>query len=104
MAPAIPPTNLPVANIRLQKSLRTSDVPKNFGTSSPDGRHNTVRSPVEFCLGTRPSQAAKSRPFAKRIAAADCGHHRAGEDRPNPGHAHQAFTADILACKNFDLA
>src|SRR5258708_15322654 len=42
--------------------------------------------------------------FRERIAAADCGHHRAGDDRPNPRHAHQAFTADIPACKNLDLA
>jgi hypothetical protein len=76
VAPAIPPTNLPVADIRLQKSLRhldgrsqrslrTSEVPKNFGTSSPDGRHNTVRSPAEICLGTRPSQADAAKPTNK---------------------------------------
>jgi len=41
--------------------------------------------------------------FRERIAAADCGHHRAREDRPDPRHAHQAFTADIPACNNLDL-
>jgi len=66
VAPAIPPTNLPVANIRLQKSLRTSDVPKNFGTSSPDGRHNTVRSrpTMKFVATKTPSSSTCRRSTA----------------------------------------
>jgi hypothetical protein len=49
----------------LKDLLRTSEVPKNFRTSSPDGRHNTVRSPAEICLGTRPSQADAAKPTNK---------------------------------------
>jgi hypothetical protein len=37
------------------------------------------------------------------IACADGGHHRAGEDRSNAGHAHQPFATGILARDGFDL-
>jgi len=60
-----------------------------------------VRSPVEICLGTSPSQAAKSR-FGDHIACADGGHHRAGDGRFDAGHAHQPF-ATGLARDGFDL-
>src|SRR5215471_5667525 len=55
-------------------------------------------------LGDEPQPGGEIAAFRERIAAADCGHHRAGDDWPNPRYAHQAFTADIPTCKNFDLA
>jgi hypothetical protein len=46
------------------------------------------RSPVEIRLGiTQPS--SKVAAFRERIAGADCGHHRAKGDWPDPRHAHQ---------------
>jgi hypothetical protein len=62
-----------------------------------------VRSPVEICLGTRPSQAAKSRPFENPSPAPIAATNRAGDDWPDPRHAHQALTAGIMARKNLDL-
>jgi hypothetical protein len=44
------------------------DVPKEFfGTSSPDSRHNTVRSPAEICLGTRPDLAVSLIPASQLL-------------------------------------
>src|SRR6516162_2934813 len=55
-------------------------------------------------LGDEPQPGGEVAAFRERIAGADCGHHRAGDDWPNPRHAHQAFTADIPTCKSLDLA
>ena len=57
-----------------------------------------------YLLRDEPQPGGEVAAFRERIAGADCGHHRAGDDRPNPRYAHQALTAGILACKNFDLA
>src|SRR5512133_539158 len=39
----------------------------------------------------------------EHIPGADRGHHRAGDHRPNPGHAHQPLATGILARDGFDL-
>src|SRR6516164_7183574 len=50
-------------------------------------------------LGDQPQPGGEVAAFRERFPGADCGHHRAGDDRPEPRHAHQAFTAGIPACK-----
>ena len=42
--------------------------------------------------------------FRERISAADRGHHRARDDRPDARHAHQPRTALVLPGQRFDFA
>src|SRR5262245_17499533 len=42
--------------------------------------------------------------FRERIAGADCGHHRAGDDGPDTRYTHQSLAAVVTARKNLDLA
>ena len=42
--------------------------------------------------------------FGERISTADRGHHRAGDDWTDAGHAHQPLAAGVLARDGFDLA
>ena len=57
-----------------------------------------VRSPVEICLGTRPNQAAKSRPLENASPAPT------RDDRSDARNAHQPLATGILARKGSDLA
>ena len=52
-------------------------------------RPRIVRSPVDICFGTKPSQAAKSRPFGKGSAVADGRYHGAGDERADARNGHQ---------------
>src|SRR5262245_4983347 len=51
---------------------------------------------------TQPSSEVAA--FGKRINCADCRHDRAGDERSDPGNAHQSLTAAITAGKNHELA
>ncbi len=42
--------------------------------------------------------------FGKRISSTDRGNHRAGDDRPDAGNAHQPFATGIPARDGFNLA
>src|SRR6266478_3730492 len=55
-------------------------------------------------LGDEAQPSGEVAAFRERIAGADCGHHRTGDDRPDPRHAHQPLAAGIPARKNLDLA
>ena len=63
-----------------------------------------VRSPVEICFGTRPSQAAKSRPLLKCRTVADRRHHRACRYRTDTRNAHKALAVLVLFCEFLDLS
>src|SRR5882762_5870595 len=60
-----------------------------------------VRSPVEICLGTRPSQAAKSRPLENTSPAPIAA--TAGDDGPDTGYADQPLATCVPARNGFDL-
>src|SRR6516225_2192785 len=53
-------------------------------------------------LGDEPQPGGEVAAFRERIAAADCSYHRAGDDWPNPRHAHQPLTTRVSACKVLD--
>src|SRR4029450_6175487 len=55
-------------------------------------------------LGDEPQPGREVAAFGEGIAGADRGHRRAGDDRPDFGHAHQPLTTGILARHRFDLA
>src|SRR5215468_1712629 len=55
-------------------------------------------------LGDEPQPGGEVAAFRERIAGADRGHCCASDDWPDPGHAHQPLTTDILACHRFNLA
>src|SRR6516162_10942730 len=57
-----------------------------------------------YLLRNEPQPGGEVAAFRERIAGADCGHHRAGDDRPNPRYAHQPLTTRVSACKGLDLA
>ena len=64
-----------------------------------------VRSPVEICFGTRPSQAAKSRPFEKASPVPIAATMALEMIGPMPGrNAHQPLAAGVLVRKGCDLA
>src|SRR5262249_61319095 len=50
-----------------------------------------------------PQPGGKVAAFGKGITSTDRGYHRAGDDRPNAGHAHQPLATRILARDRFDL-
>jgi hypothetical protein len=50
-----------------------------------------VRSPVEICLGTSPSQAAKSRPLVNASPVPIAATIALEMDWPDPGHADFVF-------------
>ena len=68
-----------------------------------DRRPRIVRSPVEVCFGTSPSQAPKSRPSAEGGSVANGGHHGAGDDRSHPWHTHQPLAGFIRRDERLDL-
>src|SRR5215813_3670373 len=55
-------------------------------------------------LGDEPQPGGEVAAFRERIAGADRSYHRAGDDWPNPRHAHQPLTTRVSACKGLDLA
>ena len=55
-------------------------------------------------LGHEPQPGGEVAAFGEAIAGADRGHCCASDDWPDPGHAHQPLTTDILACHRFNLA
>ena len=55
-----------------------------------------VLPPVDLCLGTRPSQAAKFLPLEKVSQIGREGHHRTSRHRPNARHRAQTAHLDIL--------
>src|SRR5258708_37708606 len=61
-----------------------------------------VRSPVDICLGTRPSQAAKSRPL-ENTAPAPIAATIALQIRPDTGYADQPLATCVQARDGFDL-
>src|SRR6478735_1166294 len=56
-----------------------------------------------YLLGNEPQPGGKVATLREHIPGADRGHHRAGDHRPNPGHAHQPLATGILARDGFDL-
>ena len=68
-----------------------------------DIRAHPFSSPVDICFGTKPSLAAKSRPFGKSDTIGDGGHHRTRDERANAGHGHQISATLAPMCQLFDL-
>src|SRR6266567_7846161 len=62
-----------------------------------------VRSPVDSCFGTSPSQAPKVASLLEAGAIADRRHHGARDDRADARHRHQALATLILLRQCFDL-
>ena len=52
----------------------------------------------------KPEPGSKVAAFGEPISSADRGHHRAGDDRADAGHAHQPLATGILARNSLDLA
>src|SRR4029077_18432918 len=55
-------------------------------------------------FGDKTQPSGEVAAFGERIPGADRRHHRAGDDRPDPRHAHQPLATGILARKGSDLA
>src|SRR6266566_1095705 len=60
--------------------------------------------PSRDLLGDEPQPSGEVAAFCERIAIANGSHHRAGDDRPDPRHAHQPLATGISAGDGFDLA
>src|SRR6266496_4992067 len=60
--------------------------------------------PSRDLLGDEPQPSGEVAALGKRIPIANRSHHRAGDDRPDPRHAHQPLTTDISVGDGFDLA
>jgi hypothetical protein len=66
-------------------------------------RPRIVRSPVDICFGTKPSQAAKSRPLAKAAPLPMAATMALAMSGPMPRYRHQ-LTATLAALRqNLDL-
>src|SRR5882757_10966389 len=63
-----------------------------------------VRSPVDICLGTSPSQAPKSRPLENTSPVPIAATMALEMIRTDARHRHQARTCRILTGQCFDLA
>src|SRR4029453_1601025 len=55
-------------------------------------------------LRDKAQPSCKVAALLERIPGADRSHHRAGDDRPDPRHAHQSLATAILAWECVDLA
>src|ERR1700745_4512702 len=55
-------------------------------------------------LGNEAQPGGKVSAFDEVIAGADCSHHGAGDDWPDPGDTHQPLTPGVLSGHGFDLA
>src|SRR6266700_4670465 len=62
-----------------------------------------VRSTVDSCFGTSPSQAPKVASLLEAGAIADRRHHGTRDDRADARHRHQALATLILLRQRFDL-
>src|SRR6266516_2249170 len=62
-----------------------------------------VRSPVDSCFGTSPSQAPKVASLLEAGAIADRRNHGTRDDRADARHRHQALATLILLRQRFDL-
>src|SRR5229473_5065322 len=60
--------------------------------------------PSRGLLGDKPQPSGEVAAFAERIAIANGSYHCAGDDRPDPRHAHQPLATGIPARDGFDLA
>src|SRR6266704_1546333 len=60
--------------------------------------------PSRDLLGAEPQPSGEVAAFCERIAIANGSHHRAGDDRPDPRHAHQPLATGISAGDCLDLA
>src|SRR5947209_2075910 len=60
--------------------------------------------PSRDLLGDEPQPSGEVAAFWERIAIANGSHHRTGNDRPDPRHAHQPLATGISAGDGFDLA
>src|SRR5437764_13511096 len=59
--------------------------------------------PVEFCRGTRPSQAANSRPLRKPLGSTNCGGDGCGDDRADARNARQALADRVALMPGHEL-
>src|SRR6266702_8671986 len=60
--------------------------------------------PSRDLLGDEPQPSGEVAAFWERIAIANGSHHRAGDDRPDPRHAHQPLATGISAGDGLNLA
>src|SRR6266567_1897698 len=60
--------------------------------------------PSRGLLGDKPQPSGEVAAFAERIAIANGSYHCAGDDRPDPRHAHQPLATGIPARDGLDLA
>src|SRR5262249_62127033 len=60
--------------------------------------------PGRDLLRDEPEPSGEVAAFAEPIALADSSHHRAGDDGPDPRHAHQPLAAGIPAGDSLDLS
>src|SRR6476619_3214475 len=69
-----------------------------FGYLAQDGAI-----PSRLLLRDEPQPRGEVATLGEGIASTDRGYHRAGDDRPNAGHAHQPLAAGVRAGQNSDL-
>ena len=67
-------------------------------------RPRIERPSVLCCRGTRPSQAAKSRPRSNASPGADRRHHGGRDQRPNPGNTRQPPAPGLGLAEFFNVA
>ncbi len=60
--------------------------------------------PSRDLLGDEPQPSGEVATFGECIPIANGSHHRAGDDRPDPRHAHQPLAAGISPRDGLDLA
>src|SRR5258706_11670248 len=103
LGPGLEPMALPELRLDQPDPRRLHEQNPQIAIATPGYLAEDGTVAGRYLLGNEPQPGGKVATLGEHIPGADRGHHRAGDYRPNPGHAHQPLATGILARDGFDL-
>src|SRR5260370_27094264 len=101
--PGLEPVALPALRLDQHDPCRLHEQNRQIAIATPGYLAEDGTVPGRDLFGNEPQPSGKIAALGEHIAYADRGHHRAGGDGPNTGHAHQPLATGILARDRFNL-
>src|ERR1019366_4821773 len=93
--PGLSPVALPDLRFDQHDPRRLHEQNPQVAIATPGYLAENGTVPGRDLLGNEPQPGGKVATLGEHIPCADRGHHRAGDDRPNTGHAHQPLATGI---------